>query len=751
MINRLKLILLSSLFFACPPWGMAQDTYHTVSDLNFRSGPGTSYEAIAVIQQGDTVTLLNDPGNYWAKVEYQGEVGYVAMRFLERAVTVEEFASDGSEDDESFFSSFIVWGMIITLFFLFRRKRKKDKKKQIKAPLKTSPKQQMSMSSKKVRSYASYVKVGPPIEDVIDVNEVSLDLSISDDGDVPYWRHQYVYSYDEIAGATPKQRTFYNYLKAQVLQGQFVDIEGNTNYAFILYFDLLKAYDNHQDIELLDEQFKLIAEICPKTRSYSLASLKEKLAKRKDPKSKEKLDDLEDPRYLVDHKYIDWHPDLYKLGEQYRKLLNLSKTEVLWLNKIFYPRNKFNSIKGCELSIVKHYLLVLKQLNVKLKSQGETIEQVVSGLFEKACRLEPINFHPNYLEVEKKRKLGEFEEYLFQYIFKRVENVIRDQYGHIRKLNLDDFTPYPQTLDAITEQIFIPIDMQLEQLQSQITPPDRDTEIALNALNVSRWKSSFEVIKEEFNAQDMDSFKSSIKLLEELNTKNNNVESIFFESSKFIAKADHVLGLIYYLKYVNYNLSSGLKRKELPVGIKKVVLGSEEQQGAFDEIIANLEGTKDLKSAIAEVVEMLAPKKKKIVLDQSSIAETEKDHSGTVSLLSDYLNDTEEEGKSAEPTDPVGSEELESDRQVTGASPLMADLILNEVQMVLIQKIVDASYEVPQQEVEDYALSNGLMKNQLIDSINEACEDHLDGEMLIEEEEDSYIIEASYYEEILAK
>ena len=749
MINRLKLILLSSLFLTWPIWVFAQDTYRTVSDLNFRSGPGTSYDPIAVIQQGDTVILLNDPGNYWAKVEYRGDVGYVAMKFLEPVVTVEEFAPASSEDDESFFSSYIILGMIITLIFLYRRKRKKDKKKQVKAPPDTSTKRQMPLTSKKVGPYASYVKVSPPIADVIDVNEVSLDLSISDEGDVPYWRHQYVYSYEELEGATPKQRTFYNYLKAQLVQGQFVDIEGNTNYAFILYFDILKAYDKHHDIELLDKQFKLIGEICPKTRSYSLASLKEKLAERKDKKSVEKLEDLESPRYLVDNKYIDWHPDLYKLGEQYRKLLNLNKTEVLWLNKTFYPRNKFNSIKGCELSIVKHYLLVLKQLS--FKSQGETIERVVFGLFKKASRLEPINFHPNYLEVEKKRKLEDFEEYLFQYIFKRVENSIRDQYGHIRKLSLDDFTPYPQTLDAITEQIFIPVEMQLEQLQSQIIPPDRDTEIALNALNVSRWKSAFEVIKEEFNAQDMDSFKSSIRSLEELNTKNNNVESIFFESSKFIAKVDHVFGLVYYLKYVKYNLGSGLKRKELPVGVKKVVFKNEEQQSTFHEIIANLEETKDLKSAIAEVVEMLAPKKKKIVLDQSSIAETEKDHSGTVSLLGDYLNDTEEEGRSEEPADPVVPMELESGQQATGESPLKADLTLNEVQLVLIQKIVDASYSVPQQEVEDYALSNGLMKNQLIDSINETCEDHLDGEMLIEEEEDSYIIEASYYEEILTK
>ena len=41
-----------------------------------------------------------------------------------------------------------------------------------------------------------------------------------------------------------------------------------------------------------------------------------------------------------------------------------------------------------------------------------------------------------------------------------------------------------------------------------------------------------------------------------------------------------------------------------------------------------------------------------------------------------------------------------------------------------------------------------MFKNQLIDCINEACEAYLDGEALIEEEDDNYIIEESYYIEI---
>ena len=42
-----------------------------------------------------------------------------------------------------------------------------------------------------------------------------------------------------------------------------------------------------------------------------------------------------------------------------------------------------------------------------------------------------------------------------------------------------------------------------------------------------------------------------------------------------------------------------------------------------------------------------------------------------------------------------------------------------------------------------------MFKNQLVDSINDLCSQFLDGEALIQEEEENYIIEKSYYKELL--
>ena len=48
------------------------------------------------------------------------------------------------------------------------------------------------------------------------------------------------------------------------------------------------------------------------------------------------------------------------------------------------------------------------------------------------------------------------------------------------------------------------------------------------------------------------------------------------------------------------------------------------------------------------------------------------------------------------------------------------------------------------------AKERGVFKNQLIDSINEACFETID-DVLIEEEEENYVIYEHYYQNILAK
>ena len=51
--------------------------------LNVRSGPGSDYEKVASVVNGDQVTILEDVGNGWFKVDYgNGKVGYVSRDYV---------------------------------------------------------------------------------------------------------------------------------------------------------------------------------------------------------------------------------------------------------------------------------------------------------------------------------------------------------------------------------------------------------------------------------------------------------------------------------------------------------------------------------------------------------------------------------------------------------------------------------------------------------------------------------------------
>ena len=47
------------------------------SGLNMRSGPGTNYKTVGAIRYGDTAEGLRISSNGWAKVRYNGQVGWI--------------------------------------------------------------------------------------------------------------------------------------------------------------------------------------------------------------------------------------------------------------------------------------------------------------------------------------------------------------------------------------------------------------------------------------------------------------------------------------------------------------------------------------------------------------------------------------------------------------------------------------------------------------------------------------------------
>lgn len=105
-------------------------------------------------------------------------------------------------------------------------------------------------------------------QDSIEISNEKPDKEICKMTGVPYWEHTYVYSVNELRTANHLQRQFYSYFKKEFLQQHYLDIDGNSNYAFVLMFDLADGYKKHKDYTLLKQQLNILAEKYPETAQY---------------------------------------------------------------------------------------------------------------------------------------------------------------------------------------------------------------------------------------------------------------------------------------------------------------------------------------------------------------------------------------------------------------------------------------------------------------------------------------------------
>ena len=590
---------------------------------------------------------------------------------------------------------------------------------------------------------------------IIDISNEKLDLTVEKKYfqketqiEPAYWGHTYVYSFDEIRNANQAQKKYYYYLKNKVLNGEIVDIQGNTNYAFILYFDFLNEYQSHRDIKLLEEQFKLIGQICPKTKSYTFRLLQDELRKRSDSYSIDKLKDLEEPSNQFEYGYTDYNPDLYKLGNQYKDKLGLEKQEINWLNKFYNPSNVFLSIEGCCVATIMQYVTILKELDKRLKRTETTLVKEATYFKDK---LKTIYANRNsawgYYDATYLGNQAESDVYLT--MFKRVENSVRESFGHKRKVS-GDFPNADKTLsEEFENRIGSLFNTLIEEFKSNLGKPDLETQIALNVQNVARWKIELDELKKSFKPELISNFIDGIIYLEETNQKNPNIENIFFEASKYIAAYDKVQSLSYYAKYIYYDLKSkSFDNRELTKTVQKSLFKTKEQLDDFKAIIAELIKTYDIQTAIEKISKIYVPKRKKIHLDKSEIEEVEQKHEETVELLNEYLNSEKVETVTEIKSIPDADNEVIIIPSEENNSIFITEISIGKVQEELIKRIVINSFKIYQDEVNKFANENQMFKNQLIDSINESCAEYLDGEALIEEEGDIYVMEESYFKVI---
>ncbi len=389
-------------------------------------------------------------------------------------------------------------------------------------------------------------------------------------------------------GATAEQQAFYNSFKQSFLNDIFYDVEGNSNYPFILMFDLLNnEFQNHKDFQKLEKQLDLIGYYYPKTNSYAKFHLSQKLRLYGDDASADRIERARYSSYsnLPNTQEQYYGGGYWGLGTRYKNKLKLTDAQQNILNKISAPNNNFFNVEFCGIEVIKLFLKIIDKLNESYTALGSDLKKELSEIAHivaiKHFKYKQDGTNYNY-------SIDPTINSTYGLLFKSCENAVREVFGHKRKLNIESYYNHQEIISLLETKIFKPLNELLPGLLDSIKPPNEATCIELNSLNTSRWKLAFEQIEDKFKTQP-DNFFAAILELASLNKKNPAIENLFFEASKIMAKKDKLISLKLYIYYLYYDLkSANFDNKQLTKTLQKSLFTNNEQLHIFESIIGNL-------------------------------------------------------------------------------------------------------------------------------------------------------------------
>lgn len=561
----------------------------------------------------------------------------------------------------------------------------------------------------------------------------------------PFWTHHYLYSAAELEGATQAQKAFYYLFRKRFTEGIYLDLEGNTNYAFILLFDLVDSYAVNRNLSATEHHLTKLGELYPKTAPYVRSAMFRKMAELGDHTGMD--------RYRVigrvggsEYSYGFYDPEYWRLGSRNKDRLNLSKEEVGFLNNLPYASNAFLDIEFCQDQVIRTYLFTVNAFSKAVTDEGSSLDSLFRALSDLIARKQyryrsgsaNYRWHMEYASNE-----------LYALLFKLCENAVRQAYGHKRKLNLELFSAEAVKLE-INEKLISKVEPFIRAALNSIPPPDMATEVELNRQNTTRWKAVLQKLNTQgLNAEE---YMEEVLALGECNKKNPSVENIFFDASKFAAKLDKTTSLALYVYYLHHDLrSKKFDNRKLTKTIQKSLFSNNEQLHKFQKLISEFITDRDLEKALAAVPSIYIKERRRISLDSTAVLEARNKHSDTVDLLNEYLEDHFEDEENSLDATEINQDEVQlkitskSDLGEQFASPTVD---LTPIQSDLLQLFAKGGFTLSQQEVEIFAKDRGKFRNQLIESMNDCCFDIL-GDLLIEEEDDDYTMNSQYYSTII--
>lgn len=579
------------------------------------------------------------------------------------------------------------------------------------------------------------------IDEVIDIDEENepIDqekLSFRIDLIIPNWPHQYIYSFSDLNQASSEQKEFYGTFKQEFLRGNCIDTLGNSNYYFILLFDLLQEYESHKNIVKLEKLIDRLYAAYPRTRSYAMRFLLEKMRLASYTQGITRLENS----ITTEISYMSWD-----WRSRYRDKLKLSKADMDILEKISLPSNVFVSIPFCGAELVKLYIRAVKVLQEAYKSKNLSQKVEFDIVLDLIARKER-RYHLNSFNYNYEMKYG--SNGLYGYILKYCEQLLRAHY-HFKKLSgFERQYTHAAVQEAVKEHITSHIEEAFNELSSSITLLDEQTEKALYTTHPTRWKSTLILDQYHYQQTGKQSFIAHAEDIIKLNNSNPSLEQIYFELSKFYIDLDKQLSIEYFLKYAAQNVSAlKLGFKEMPKSMSKKLFKEPARETRFLGILLKvIKREKSISEALMEVKDFYEPIRKKIKLDENAIQKVQSEFSGTVGLLGEFLSDEDpEEQKPAG----IHSPEVKSAEALNNTAKNNTDykIEIKGIEAGLLELFENNDFTLESQLINDYCISTGTVSSVLINNLNENCYELID-DLLIEQGGSDYYINKDYYAQI---
>ncbi|PWN71636.1 hypothetical protein C1631_003150 [Chryseobacterium phosphatilyticum] len=441
--------------------------------------------------------------------------------------------------------------------------------------------------------------------------------------------------------------------------------------------------------------------------------------------------------------------DSWKLGTKYSRKLSLNDNQIIMLDKMSFSGNVFNEIEYCKIQILKQFLRAVEYLNKNCLPVNKSYPTVIEELSEIIIclrfnyRKDSLNYSYTYNSIQTE---------IFNHILKLCENNVRDFYGIKRKINTDFNYNDPDILHQYNRKIVSKLEVFLIENQYQILDADYKTNIILNENNTNRWKTKFDQIKEDYS--NPIAFEREIFRLAEVNIKNPSVDALFFEASKFVANHDRACALRLYIHYFDKDLNSPkFDQRPLNKTIQKSLFSTKEQLSDFEDLLKEFIADRNLQSAIEKADQLYLPKRKKITIDREAVKNIQALDSETADLLGQILNDElDEEQKTVQTGEILNESEviISIVQEIPGyqTSKYLDELNLKDIHKEVLDLFEKHSFNILQTDLANFMKTKGLFMGSTIDSVNECCFEILD-DILIEEEDEYFIINTNYYKKLL--